>query len=466
MTSWLRILVLGYVWLTLAMSPCGAALRQRIDEIVKQNKKIQFGVHVVEATSGRDVYTYQERLPLIPASNMKIVTSAAALTKLGPDFVYETRVGLSGRALVVIGSGDPLLGDRETDEQVGRRRGWLFDDIAEKLAQAGVREVNNILIDSTVFDDERVHPHWLADDLNRDYACEVCGVNYNGNCVEMSVQNQGGKIRVQIDPQTRFVTIVNRVKAVRSGRGAVGAYRDPSQRNRLIVRGRCRTQQAPFNVAIEKPAVFLGYLLAEQLGRRGIRVKGELIEKAFVPPPGFRVLADYRTDLSQCLDRCNKDSFNLVAECLIKTMAARASADGHNGGWDKGRRVVEGYLRSLDIAPGEFVIDDGSGLSRNNRLSAHVLTSVLLSLYHSPQWPMYKDTLAIAGQDGTISNVFREETYRGMIYGKTGYINKVRAFSGLCETDHGKYIFSILANRANGIKSIVNDMVKAIFNEG
>ena len=108
------------------------------------------------------VYSHNAHKPLMPASNMKVVTTAAALKYLGAGFEYKTRVGLQNGALVVIGSGDPLLGDKSTDDRYGRPAGWIFEKIVQALREQGVAEVNDIVIDTTVFDDQRVHPSWPA----------------------------------------------------------------------------------------------------------------------------------------------------------------------------------------------------------------------------------------------------------------------------------------------------------------
>jgi len=166
-----RILVVVIVLFNVLTYPAQASLRTRINAIIQPKNKIRFGIHIVEAKTGRAVYAHNAKMPLIPASNMKIVTSAAALHYLGTDYEYITQVGLAGATLVVIGSGDPLLGDQMTDKALGRSEGWLFDDLASVLKKAKVKKLDGVIVDSTVFDDERVHPSWPLDELNRDYSC-------------------------------------------------------------------------------------------------------------------------------------------------------------------------------------------------------------------------------------------------------------------------------------------------------
>jgi D-alanyl-D-alanine carboxypeptidase/D-alanyl-D-alanine-endopeptidase (penicillin-binding protein 4) len=443
-----------------------ADLTAGIDAIVSSQKDVQLSIHVVDANTCQTLYDHNSRELMIPASNMKIVTTAAAIKYLGADFQYKTTVGLSDGALVVIGSGDPLLGDVLTDKKYGRQQGWIFRDITSAIKSQGLRAITDIIVDTGVFDDERTHSHWPTDQLNRGYAAEVCGLNYRGNCIDITVENISGKLAVTVDPPTRFVSITNEVTPVSGGDGAVGAYRNRVA-NRLVLRGKCRTKELLSDIAIERPAAFFGFLLAENLAKEGIKTDGQLIEKALDKGAKLKLLAEYTTSLGDCLARCNKDSFGLAAEALLKTIAANARADKRGGSWAQGRAMISAYLSGLGLDDSQFYIDDGSGLSRENELSAYAITTVLLALYKSEDWQLFRDSLAVGGADGTIGRYFDEEPYKGRILGKTGYLRGVRAFSGVCETASGDYLFSILANNADGIaRSAINDIAKAIMDHG
>jgi D-alanyl-D-alanine carboxypeptidase/D-alanyl-D-alanine-endopeptidase (penicillin-binding protein 4) len=131
-----------------------------------------------------------------------------------------------------------------------------------------------------------------------------------------------------------------------------------------------------------------------------------------------------------------------------------------------GQQLISHYLLSLGVPSDQFVIDDGSGLSEKNRLSANTLSTVLLDLYRNPNWQRFKQTLAVGGLDGTIDKYFNETKYKGKVFGKTGYIEGVKAFSGVCSTSAGDRIFVILTNNANGnTRPAINDVVKAIIDE-
>jgi len=447
---------------------CGvapAALAQRIQKVADPQKVADYSINVVEPDSGATIYSHDPHKPLIPASNMKLVSTAAAMKYLGVDFEYKTRVGLSNGTLVVIGSGDPILGDKDTDGKHGRQNGWAFEKIVQSLREQGVTEINDIVIDTTVFDDERVHPSWPARDLNKWYACEVCGLNYNLNCIEITATNLGGTVALQVEPTTTFIEMTNQVEAISAGDGAVGSYRT-AQPNKIIVFGKCKTKDGPFKVAIEKPAGFFGFLLAEHLARSGIVAKGKLIERAFNEAEGFKPLIELTTPLTDVLNRSNTDSLGLAAEALLKTIDAHGNPDGRNGSWAGGREDIARYLTDLGVPAQEFNIDDGSGLSRQNRLTTHAISRLLLDQYRGSHWELFRVSLAVGGEDGTIEKHFGETRYRGRIHAKTGYISGVRALSGVCLTDRGPYLFSILSNGPKGLsRDAINGVAKAIIDE-
>ncbi len=460
--------ILGAVVFSICLGSFARAdLTERINAVIGSSlqQDVRFSIHIIKADSGDTVYEHNAGELMIPASNMKIITTAAALKYLGPDYEYTTKVGLCDNTLVVIGSGDPLLGDEKTDAKYGREKGWLFKDIVQLLKGNNIRTIEDIIVDSSVFDDQRVHPSWSKSELNKWYACEVSGLNFNDNCIAISTQKVGGRVRILLDPQTSFVKFENKVKPISKGTSAVGTYRN-KEPNKIVIYGKCRNKVGPFDVAIERPAAFLGFLLHENLSKAGIKTKGHLIEKAIDDYGNFRLLKQYSTSLSDCLARCNKNSLGLVAEALLKTIAANSNPDGKYGSWDRGRELVSEFLVGLGIDESQFYIDDASGLSRKNELSAYAITKVLSNVYHSDNWNLYKDSLAIGGIDGTIAEHFEEQKYKGKIIGKTGYISSVRSLSGVCSTVQGDYIFSVLSNNTNGkTRGVIDDIAEAIIDE-
>jgi len=467
MKSQIKKLLIFVAFITCLSNIAKADLTKRINAVISQSsmKKVSFSIHVIRTRSGRTAYSHNAREPLVPASNMKIITSATALKFLGPNYKYKTTVGLCDNTLVVIGSGDPLLGDKNTDAKYNRKTGWIFEDITATLKRKRIKNINNIIIDSGIFDDQRVHPNWPKKELNKPYACEVSGLNFNGNCIDISAKKIGNRMAVYIEPKTTFIKFTNKVTQISKGTSTIGSYRK-SRPNEIVIHGKCKSSIGPYAVAIERPAAFFGFLLAENLAKAGINTKGQLIEKAVADDCKVTILTEYSTPIADCLARCNKDSFGLAAEALVKTIAANSSITGTNGSWAVGRQIISQYLSGLGIDRSQFYIADGSGLSRQNELSAYTIATVLSDVYKGGNWPLYKASLAVGGVDGTVSSHFREQKYRGKIVGKTGYIAGVKSFSGVCTTDDGDYIFSIITNNANGkTRTAINNIAKAIIDD-
>lgn len=457
----IRWIIAGLWVLLAAVCPArGESIRSILNR--SHQKKTTFAISVIKADSGESVYSLRPTQPMIPASNMKIVTSAAALHYLGPDYRYETKVGMLGDDLVVIGGGDPLLGDPEQDGAQGRTPGWVIDRIAGAVKEAGIKSIKDIVLDDTFFDSRRVHPSWPVDQLNRSYACEVGGINYWANCIHFTLRRGSHGAIIDLEPKTDYLVLKNQVRLISSGSSGVGAYRT-SKPNHLLVSGKLN-KTAGFETAIENPSGFLGFVIYERLAAEGIEIRGKLVQKYVKAEPGLRVLLTLETPIAEVFARCNQDSLNLAAEALVKTISAENTLGRINGEWPHGHKLIERYLLSLGVAAEEFRLDDGSGLSRENRLSPHTLVSVLRAVYTGPHRVFYESTLASGGEEGTLRKYFHEETYKGNIIGKTGYINGVRSFSGICRTERGDYIFSILTEGGNGYtRQAINDIAKAIY---
>lgn len=442
-----------------------ASLTGDINAIItrKSQRRAHFTVKVINATTGKTVYERHADELMTPASNMKIVASASALHYLGADYEFTTLVALQGKSLIIIGGGDPLFCDPQTDKLNGKKSGWLFEDIAKVLKEHRITSLDEIIIDNTFFDRNPVCPNWEVSDLNQDYACEVSGLNFNLNCIKVSAKKSGSRPIVMVDPQTKYFKFKNEMKSISKGKTAIGVYHN-SVPHILQVGGTCAPGKgASANVAIKKPSAFFGVLVAENLAKSGFGIPDKIVEKYTKNKKGIRVIRAYKTPICQVLYRCNKDSLNLAAETFVKTISAENTSGRINGEWPHGQTLIARYLRSLGLKDEHFRLDDGSGLSRENKLTVNVIAKVLLSMYKSKNWDLFKDSLAVGGTDGTIRKYFTSDPYKGNIIGKTGYINGVRSFSGVASTPRGDYIFSILSKGGDSsTRHAINDIAEAI----
>ena len=207
----------------------------------KQTKTV-YSIFAVQADSGRVVHRHRANVPMIPASNMKLVSTAAALHYLGADYAFETKIGLLDDDLIVVGGGDPLLGDPKHDDSPCQAANAIMDMIVEVLQKSGVTAVDNIVVDTSFFDDIYVHPSWDPDDLNKAFACEVSGLNYYTNCIHLDIRRNGGSAMIEMMPKNDYVTLVNQLKLISNGNSGVGAYRSQTP-NKLFIRGKLNRTQ-------------------------------------------------------------------------------------------------------------------------------------------------------------------------------------------------------------------------------
>ncbi len=442
----------------------GFSVADTLGSLIKKHKQTRtvFSILAVDARSGQVVYQRNSSKPMIPASNMKLVTTSAALHYLSMDYSFETKIGLLGNDLVIVGGGDPLLGDPKNDSHPCQAADALMDKIIEILQKAGVSAIENIIVDTSFFDSNRVHPSWPRDQLNQWYACEVSGLNFYDNCIHLDITRKGNRAVLTMTPANSYVHLVNQLKLISKGSSAVGAYRN-STSNKLLVKGNLN-QKAGFDVAIENPAGLFASVFNDKLKASGISVQGQLFQKYIKQDSTIRYLVIFKTPIADVLKRCNTDSLGLAAESLVKTISAENTQGRINGEWKHGLKLISLYLDSLKVSEGQCSLDDGSGLSRNNRLTTTALVAILRDMYKSENAGVFASSLAVGGESGTIKKYFHQAPYKGNIIGKTGYISGVRSFSGVCKTPKGDIIFSILTEKGNGnTRRCINDIAQALY---
>ena len=452
------------LWLCFLCLISGFGQADTVDNLFKKHKQTRavYSILAVDARSGRTIYRLNPDKPMIPASNMKLITSSAALHYLGAAYSFETKIGLLGNDLVIVGGGDPLLGDPKRDSFPCQAANALLDKIIEILQKAGVSDIGNIIVDTSFFDNNRVHPSWPKDELNKWYACEVSGLNFYDNCIHLETARKGNRAVLTMTPANSYVHLVNQLKLISRGPSAVGAYRN-STPNKLLVKGNLN-QKAGFDVAIENPAGLFTSVLNDKLKASGVSVRGQLLQKYIKQESGIRYLLIFKTPIADVLKRCNTDSFGLAAESLAKTISAENTQGRINGEWEHGLKLIFRYLDSLKVPKEQYILDDGSGLSRKNRLTATALVAVLKDMCRSENQDIFMSSLAVGGESGTIKKYFHQAPYNGNIIGKTGYIRGVRSFSGICKTPKGNILFSILTENGNGFtRRCINDIALAIY---
>ena len=430
-------------------------------------KKVQVGIKIVklgEKAPATPVYEKDAVRPLIPASNLKLITTAAALDKLGPQFVFRTRLLQKADTLAFVGDGDPSLGDAEVLEGTGWKSTTLFEKWAEGVAARGVKSAAKLVYDDGIFDSRYVHPNWPEDQIHKRYVAGVGGLNFNANCLDFYLRPKGAGqvVDYTVDPLTSYAPVAN--SCVGGSRSAVWLSRLPSS-NKIELRGQADAANAkPISVTVEDPSLFTSTVLRDVLKKGGIDVGGEVTRDATVRAAvnDWQELAVYETPLAQVLARANKDSMNLYAEALCKRVGAAAaqSATPGVGSWATGTAAVGDFLRSVGVDAAQFSLDDGCGLSRKNVVSPAAIVAVLQHEFYAPHRDVYLTSLSVAGVDGTLKDRFDTSTLRERVIGKSGYISGVSGLSGFVKAKDGStYAFSILFN---GIAEGTNSRAKVL----
>ncbi|HZA13673.1 MAG TPA: D-alanyl-D-alanine carboxypeptidase/D-alanyl-D-alanine-endopeptidase [Myxococcaceae bacterium] len=401
------------------------------------------GIEITSLDTGEIVFAHHAHDLLNPASNVKLLTAAAALARLGASFRFETEfytdAGASsakGRTLFVRGKGDPAI---TTERLYG---------IVTELLHAGLRDIGDIVIDESWFDLDRAPPGWdqSAGDNDRSYVAPPGAVSLNWNAIEVYVRT-GDRPTVGVEPMSEFVALETRLASGRRRRLSVESL-PAGDKQRILVRGSIGAGTEAWTVMkkIDNPPMYFGQTLKALLAQRGVKARGKV--KLGPVPPEAKLLHVAQSDtLDLMLKRLNKVSSNFVAEQLIKTLAAEVR--GPPGTTARGIEVVEEFLaREVGIPRGSYVMKNGSGLNDTNRFSAAQLNRLLLFMQRQlPTAPEFLSSLGIAGMDGTLRYRFEGSDAVGRLRAKTGTLENVSALSGYVVAVGGeRFAFSIMVN--------------------
>ncbi|MFG0283137.1 MAG: D-alanyl-D-alanine carboxypeptidase/D-alanyl-D-alanine-endopeptidase [Phycisphaerales bacterium JB039] len=425
--------------------------------------EVSIGISVVDLDTGAAIVARDAATARTPASNMKLLTSAAALLTLGPDFAFRTEIQLSGDRLVILGAGDPALGDPDLLRALTppMTPDEMLSAIARAVADAGVQQVSEVVVDDRIFVREGPHPLWPEDQLHRWYCAEVEGVNFNTNVLDVYARprrlrdGSPAEPEITVTPLMSWLEFESRVSTIndRNRQSGIDTLRPEPGVNRLLVIGQVRVPAGPAHVCVYQPGLWTGRLIADRLHDAGVRV-GDGHKRAhnaarYAEPgenlPADRTLVAITTPMDEILARCNGDSQNLYAEALLKRMAYEVT--GQPGSWTGGTDVLRMLLveRLGSRLGGSVRFSDGSGMSRGNSVPPEVFTAWLRMIDAEPELRRaMRASLARPGQ-GTLRRRFREDTPRNEMLAKTGLLDGVRALSGYIESEAGPAVaFSIL----------------------
>jgi D-alanyl-D-alanine carboxypeptidase/D-alanyl-D-alanine-endopeptidase (penicillin-binding protein 4) len=415
-----------------------------------------WGVEVKSLDTGRVLYALNARKLMMPASNMKIVTLAAAAEALGWDHRFKTTLetdaeivdGALKGDLVVRGGGDPTINSR------GSRARAVFDEWAAGIKAAGIARIDgNIVADASAFDGRGLGQGWSWDYLEAGYAAPSSALEFNENIATLTVRpgaKPGDAARLELPPSTGL-GLLHRVVTGEAGTATTINFELVPGSNNLDVSGSIAAgaQPATRDVAVGNPPLYFAHALTLALIERGIPVRGIPVvfqrSTLLSPLPRTAIVESQSPPLREIATTMMKVSQNLYAETLLKAIGA---AGGATGTASAGRAASQKIFEAWGIPPGSYVQADGSGLSRYDFLTAEMIVTLLERMHKDQKHrDAFLATLPIAGKDGTISTRMKNTRAEGNAVAKTGSISNVRALSGYVRTQDGEtLVFSILAN--------------------
>jgi D-alanyl-D-alanine carboxypeptidase/D-alanyl-D-alanine-endopeptidase (penicillin-binding protein 4) len=412
-------------------------------------------IQIADQQTGEVVFERSSDVPQTMASITKLITTAAAIHYLGPDYKFQTTFWRRGPvengnlagSLLVVGGGDPNISGRFYGDDINA----VFDKWAEGLRTAGITRVTgDIVLNATFFDSLARHPDWPAGQESRWYQAPISALSYNDNVVLVSVRpgaRPGRPVGVSFEPPVDVLRPVPLARTVgRRGRVRVAVSRAAGS-NAVTVSGTVPLRRAWWStpITVDRAPEYFGKALKKRLENAGIVVTGRVVENGIQPEADWVQVATTESDLVPTLEVCNKRSQGFYAEQIFKTLSATKNGQGT---WAGSVSIAKEFLALLGLDPNRFQLRDGSGLSSGNRASASDLVQFLRAMDRHPHGELWRSTLAIAGDSfGTLRHRFKDPMTRGQILGKTGSLERVSTLAGYARGRSGRaYVFAILLN--------------------
>ncbi|MEX2572724.1 MAG: D-alanyl-D-alanine carboxypeptidase/D-alanyl-D-alanine-endopeptidase [Balneolaceae bacterium] len=452
-----------------------AQLSEPITSIIEESAGADaFWSVIVTDSSGVMVEQYNESKLIRPASVHKLMTSAAILHLLGPDYRYLTT--LYGRGdqqgnvwrgdLLIRGSGDPTINDDFYSDPL-----FLFEKWARLFESLGITRIDgNIVGNESFFDDVPYPRGWEWDDLSYYYGVETNALSFNKNVVNLEVLTDG---EVGSAPEIRwfpfntpFVSFVNEQVITPPEASYDESYRRVMGTNTIILRsslpqGYYETEP----LSVTRPSLYFIDTFRQYLEQRGIRVTGSLVVDRRSRSWGsgeYRVLDVHESvPLYEVLRENNQNSNNFYSEMLLKTVAAeRYSTEGST---ELGLEAVSRFLHSAGLDTSAVRMRDASGMSPANLVRASDLNHLLFELKSMDHFDRYRNSLAVAGNSGTLQYRFRNSPVRGNFQGKTGFLSGVRTISGYLKArSDQEVIVTIVTNNHTAETGVIDRLHQRI----
>lgn len=464
-------------------------LQSRISEVLAKPElsAAMVGIKVTSLDTGRVLFEENSAKLLRPASNMKLYTVATALDRLSPDFRFTTSVYAASRPdssgvvkgdLTIYGRGDPSIAARFNNGDYFK----AIDELASRIVSAGVKRVEGDLIgDESYFVGPKYGSGWEWEDLTWYYGAEVTPLTVNDNALDLFIKpgpEVGKPALITTGPPDPLLTIVNRVTTSPKGmRREISISRDLGE-DVITITGSIALEDRGYTggIGISHPAMLFVYLLRSSLVQRGVIIKGRSrtqnidstlstakTAQPFVTAsmsssaslPSIEIATLQSPPFSLIAAQTMKPSQNLYTELILRTLGKvapplvttpGASTLGQTSE-DLGLETVKSFLKTAGIQPESLVLSDGSGLSRNDMITADASVQLLTFMSRHRFADVFRAALPIAGVDGTLRNRLKNTAAENNLRAKTGSLSSVASLSGYVTTSAGeKLAFSIMVN--------------------
>jgi len=453
-------------------SPSEKRLVKDLDDIVQDTSfsSALLGMHIESIDTGEVLYSYNSNKRFIPASNIKLFTTAAALVRLTPHFSYTTYLLTNGSILagilygdlIILGKGDPAI---SSYYHSGRAEA-VFETWVDTMKQYGIQKVEgNIIVDNSYFQDTPLGKGWSWDDELFCFSSEKDAFSFNNNCLKIVVRESkvGECAIIQLEPETRYYTIENKIVTVgKNGMLQITIERG-KEGNTLKLSGTFPSGEKEYRtyVSVKNPWRFGATVLKEIMERKGITVTGSIYNQTMASHVPYTIIDSYHSPpLSHIITVINKESNNLQAELLFLTLGKEQKGKGDS---DTGQAVIKEFLDEQRISTNDFYMVDGSGLSRYNLVTPKTIVQLLRFMAHHHYFEQYYNSLSIAGVDGTLKNRMKQKPLVNRIRGKTGVMKNIRNLSGYLQTLDGELIaFSFMCNNFSVPPQQINLLYEAI----
>jgi D-alanyl-D-alanine carboxypeptidase/D-alanyl-D-alanine-endopeptidase (penicillin-binding protein 4) len=427
-------------------------------------KSATVGIQVVNLENGLPLFELNPEKLMIPASTLKIVTSAAALEILGADYRFKTKVGYIGEIiepndlkgdLVIVGGGDPTSGSEYFSNNV--LNDSFINVWVQKIKTAGIRQINgDIILDGSVYDTDEVPPTWTWGDIGNYYGASANAFTCYDNLFRITFQSPkeaGGKTEITaITPEIEGLKIINDVVASEDNRDLANVFGSPLDKKRII-RGTIPKDRNAFTIkaAVNYPEEIIASELLGQLAKEGIIFTGKVIFKTADKIQFQTIYIHESPKLEDIIKVLNHESVNLYAEHLLLQIAAEKTGVGNR---EKGIKIIKEYWQSKGIKIDNLFMEDGSGLSHFNAISPEQITSILVFMAQKNEnSEVFIKSLPNAGS-GTLSVINTEYFPNDTLKAKSGSMTRIRCYAGYLQSDSGKKIaFTIMFNNFSGSHS-------------